>query len=96
MPAHTSTADADAIAAFLAKKGATKIAAGKSALNLTRRQWGDVLRHPDGYKGVQSDAEQRLIDQRRVLTEQRLIDERHIVTLNDGTEVVINGLGEAL
>lgn len=76
------SSDADQIAAFLAARGATKIAEGTRAYD-----------DKELYKAVRSDQRARTIEDK---TEDQLIAERHYVTGSNGVEHCQNGLGEWL
>lgn len=76
------TSDAAAIAAFIAKRGVTKIPAGAAALgHMTSRDWHKANRDT---ATVQAR------------TEQDAINDRYYITDNAGVEHCRNGLGEWL
>lgn len=78
--------DVDAIAAFIAKRGVTKLAQGESTLgHMTGRDWAKAARDT---VTVQA--------RRQARDEQAMIDARYYVTDSAGVEHCRNGLGEWL
>ena len=72
----------DQIAAFIASRGITRIAAGEASMgHVTSREW-------------QLAARDTMTIQSR--TEQARIDERHVTIDGTGREYVTNGLGERI
>ena len=77
--------EAEQIAAFIARKGVTRVATGASALgDMTARDWAKAARST-----TRINAATRIDDE-----QQRLIDERYVVVDHLGRERVRNGLGE--
>lgn len=75
--------DQELIAAFIASRGVTRVAAGETALNYSPRDWHAVNR---GNAPTSAG---------HTLTENELIAQRHVRTVN-GREHVTNGLGEVI
>ena len=72
--------DEEKIAAFLAKRGVTRVPAGQGTLvHMTGKDWARAVRHPQGLPGIEAEATNALI-------EQRIVRNR----------AVYNGLGEAI